>query len=467
MKEPRRNESGVRRLSLAEWDARYDELKAAGMAEPAYGGRLSRRLACGETRLATLKFDDSPAALRLWNFVLTEYERLEEARAGGEIIVGAMKDLGTVPVMAFALKGVRAFYPDGVWWMPCLMQGGDGLMETADALGIDESFCPVRAMLGAFVTGSQFPRPDLLTCSVGAVCDDFSAVAQRLSGLGHAILWWEMPRRRRPGPGEAAVPLPGGIAAPRAQVDMVAAELERVRGAISGAAGRRLDDAALAVGIRRANEVRRLLGRLREAAFTAARAPLPALEMLIAEMLAIHFCSDLDETRAVLAALLKTVEERAEAGAGHLAPDAVRVFWVNPAADLRAMNMLEDRGGRVCGTDYLFTHALDAIPEEAPPIEALARSALSDPMAGPAEDRAARILADVRRFGAEALVVSRIPGASHCATEGAAIREVVGGEAGIPTVEIEVPSVADAAEKSIGGRLQALIETAREGKSAA
>ena len=72
--------------------------------------------------------------------------------------------------------------------------------------------------------------------------------------------------------------------------------------------------------------------------------------MLIAEMLAIHFCSDQDEAIGVLDELLAEVRARVSAGIGVLAADAVRVFWVNPVADLRVMNLLEDVGGRVCGT---------------------------------------------------------------------------------------------------------------------
>lgn len=109
------------------------------------------------------------------------------------------------------------------------------------------------------------------------------------------------------------------------------------------------------------------------------------------------------------------------AGDGVFPPGAARVFWVNPVADLWVMNLLEDVGGRVCGTEYLFCHALDAIPEDLPPMEALARMALADPMVGSPVDRAERIAADVDRFGAEAVVVSRIPGASHCALEGLVI----------------------------------------------
>ena len=105
------------KLSLNAWDERYEELRRAGLREPAYGGPLRRHVEREKDfRLEQLQFDNSPAALRLWNFLLTENERLRQARARGEKIVGTMKDLGTVPVMAYSLPGVRAFYPDGAWW---------------------------------------------------------------------------------------------------------------------------------------------------------------------------------------------------------------------------------------------------------------------------------------------------------------------------------------------------------------
>ena len=94
-----------------------------------------------------------------------------------------MKDLGTVPVMAYALENLVAFYPDGDL-VAALSLGGrtgerakeraergakrrmarcrPGLLEIANSLGIDKSFCPVRALLGAFVAGNRFPLPGLL-----------------------------------------------------------------------------------------------------------------------------------------------------------------------------------------------------------------------------------------------------------------------------------------------------------------
>ena len=453
-----------RQITLDQWDREYDRLHAAGLSEPAYGGPLHRHVADGDTRLLKLRYDNSPAALRLWNFLLTEEDRLQAARDAGRKLVGTMKDLGTVPVMAYSLDNVTAFYPDGTWWIPCVMELNAGLLGIADSLGIDESFCPVRAMLGAFVTQAHFPIPDLLTCSVGATCDDFSAIAQRLNGLGHPILWWEIPHRRAPEPGEEAVTLPGGFSAPRSQVEFVRSELDRVRVALEETAGQSLDDDMLARGIAKANRVRELLQRLRHRAFTAPLCPMPALDMLIAEMLAIHFCSDRDETILVLEELLDEVNRRVAAGLGHLSPDAARIFWVNPVADLQVMNLLEDCGGRVCGTDYLFAHALDPIPTALPPMEALARMALADPMVGSAINRAARIVADIRRFDAEAVLVSRIPGASHCALEGEIIGQIVREQCGLPVLQIEVPSITDATQATLRTRLEALVEMVKDRK---
>jgi hypothetical protein len=88
--------------------------------------------------------------------------------------------------------------------------------------------------------------------------------------------------------------------------------------------------------------------------------------------------------------------------------------------------------------------------------------ALADPMVGPAADRAERVYADAEAGGAEALVVSRIPGASHCATEGELIAEHVGGRLGIPCIEIEVPPVSDSYMPGLRTRLEALIEAVHQ-----
>jgi benzoyl-CoA reductase/2-hydroxyglutaryl-CoA dehydratase subunit BcrC/BadD/HgdB len=451
-----------KKISLESWNQRHAELIAAGLHESWYGGPLQRHVQEeGDRRLLHLQFDNSPAALRLWNFLLTENQRLHQARSHGEKIVGTMKDLGTVPVMVYALPGLRAFYPDGAWWTPCLMECSDNLLQQAEALGIGATFCPVRAMLPAMIGGGHFPRPDLLICSTGAVCDDFNAIAQRMEHLGCHIHWWEVPRRRSPDPEEPACDLPGGLKAPALLVECVREELEQVRHQLSELAGKPLTDKLLAASIRRANEVRRILAALRQEVYTRARAPLPALEMLIAEMLAIHFCSDQAESLDVLAELLQEARRRTASQQYILPLEAIRTYWVNPVADLRAMNLLEECGGRVCGSDYMFTHALDLIPENLPPMEALARSALADSMVGPASDRAVRVIQECKDNRAEALIISRIPGASHCAWEGNIIRDMAVKNLEIPVLEMEIPAVCDAMSPSLRTRLQAIIETAQ------
>ena len=449
-------------LTLEQWDGRYHDLMASESDEPWYGGRLSRHADDGDSRLRRVLFDNSKASLDLWNFLLTEEDRLHDARKKGKKLIGTMKDLGTVPVMVYSHPELVAFYPDGAWWIPCVMESNSGLLEIADRLGVGDSFCPVRAMLGAFAAGTHFPIPDLLVCSVGATCDDFSAIAQRVNGLGHPVFWWEIPHRQEIEIERTAVRLPGGFYAPEDQIVFVKNELMRVRKAIADLSGSPLTDKMLTSGIGIANHIRAYLNELREIVFRARVAPLPALELLIAEMMALHYCSDRDEVLKILTRLLETVKGRVSAGVGYFGPDAARIFWVNPVADIRVMNMLEECGGRICGTEYLFTHALERIPMLMPPMDALARIAIADPMVGSARDRADRIYRDIERFGAEAVLISRIPGASHCALEGDIIKDLVGSALEIPVIEIEVPSVSDTLESNLKKRLGALVETVRE-----
>jgi len=452
-------------ISLHDWEAQYARLRQQGLVEPSYGGPLQRHFTAGrDLRLQSLWFDNSAASLRLWNFLLTEEDRLREARAVGNKLVGVMKDLGTTPIIAYSVPNLVAFYPDGAWWIPCVMEMGDGLLHIADRLGIDESFCPVRAMLGAFLNEAHFPRPDLLLCSVGATCDDFSAIAQRLNGLGFPILWWEIPHRRHPDKNEPVIELAHGRQLPMTQVQFVTREFERLCRALSELAGHEITDIDLKNSIQHSNRMRALLGELRHLIFTAPRCPLPALELLIAEMMAIHYCSDANEVILVMEDLLNTVRHRSTQGLGFLSPDAARLYWVNPVADLRVMNLVERCGGRICGTDNMFTHALDPIPSHLPPLEALACMALSDPMVGSSQDRAERICQEMRQWNCEGLVVSRIPGASHCAWESGVIAKRVNDELGLPVLEVEIPPLSDAMSASMQSRLEALVETIQSGR---
>ena len=137
----------------------------------------------------------------------------------------------------------------------------------------------------------------------------------------------------------------------------------------------------------------------------------------------------------------------------------IKAVWL---ISLQMMNLLEDCSGRICGTDYLFAHALDIIPTDIEPMEALGRMALADPMVGSSADRAERICRDICVFGAEAIIISRIPGASHCATEGAVIAEIVHSKLGLPYLEIEVPTVTDALQPNLRTQIEALVETVKQ-----
>jgi hypothetical protein len=167
------------------------------------------------------------------------------------------------------------------------------------------------------------------------------------------------------------------------------------------------------------------------------------------------------ETLAVLDELLAEVEHRVNRQQGVLPADAARIYWVNPVADLCAMNLVEACGGRICGADYLFSHAILDIPEELPPLEALARIALADRMVGPARDRARQIRDEAQSCDAEAVIVSRIPGASHCAWEGTVIAGEIAAHLDIPVLEIEVPPLTDGTQATLRSRLEALVETVR------
>jgi len=408
----------------------------------AYQGALQRHAQSGDRRLLHLDFHLSPASHDLWNFLLTEEERLHAARRSGKLIIGALKDLGTIPILVNAYHEAVAFYPDGAWWLPCFKEQSTKLLSVADALGAGEGFCPVRAMLGAFELGCHFPIPDVMFCSTGAICDDFKAIAQRLVERRHPIHFWEMPHVREAQADEAALELANGLRVPMLLREVVEDELRCIANILDLKTGEAICEKKLHAAIVRSNRVRRSLARIRASA-------LPSLERLICEMMALHYCSDYACCEAVLA----HVAEEAET----LTTDAHQkpVYWINPVADVRAMNLVEEAGGRLCGTDFMFTHALAPLDEGLSPFDTLARMALADPMAGTIRARMSACLADAKRCGAKGVIVSRIPGASHCAFEASMLTTI----SDLPILEIEIPSLADASSPSLMTRLQGFVES--------
>ena len=77
-------------ITLDQWAERYRQLCDGGLREPWYGGPLARHVADGDYRLLRLRYDNSAAALRLWNFLLTEESRLFKARQEGKKIIGTV-----------------------------------------------------------------------------------------------------------------------------------------------------------------------------------------------------------------------------------------------------------------------------------------------------------------------------------------------------------------------------------------
>jgi len=449
------------RISLHDWDLRYASWSARGLRQTPHGGRLSQHVADSESRLQELLLDHSTAALRLWDFVLGESQRLFAAETAGKPLVATMRDVGVASVIAASLPDAVVFRPDAAWCMPLSMETGVCDALVADRCGIDASFCPARSVLGAMLSNVHFPPPRLLVCSAGAACDDFTAIAQRLESLGHPVCWWEMPRRRNPASAEPAISLPAACTAPASQVAFVRGQLGQLVARLEQAGSARLDDSALFRGISAANRLRRLLGELLAAVAAAPRCPLPALETAMAELLAIHGCSDRDEAAAILENLLEEVRRRMDRGEGVVPDDAVRVFWVNPVVDLSVLNLLEQCGGRLCGSDCLFCQAAEPIPDDLPPLEALARSALADPVVGPLADRARRICERAIAARAEVVVISRIPAARHCALDALPLRRMIGRRLDVPVVQITVPSEAWTLRTNLRPRLQGLIESAR------
>ncbi len=181
---------------------RYAELCARqGCASRPTAGRCAGTSPTATSACLRLRMDNSAAALRLWNFLLTEEDRLHRARGRGQ--ADRRHDEGPGHRAGDGLLAARtlvAFYPDGAWWIPCVMeQQRRACWQIADRWASTIRSARCARCSGRSSTEQHFPLPDLLTCSVGATCDDFSAIAQRLAALGHPILWWEMPHRRAPG----------------------------------------------------------------------------------------------------------------------------------------------------------------------------------------------------------------------------------------------------------------------------
>jgi benzoyl-CoA reductase/2-hydroxyglutaryl-CoA dehydratase subunit BcrC/BadD/HgdB len=448
-------------VDVRQWDAEFAPQAAAARDRfVARYGRSDRRsylhppshwAAQGDRRLSRLRYDLDPASLGLCGLVESQTERLHARARDGARVIAAMKDLSVVPVFTALAEDAVCFYADMAYMQPCTSE--DPLfLKLAAERGLDDTFCDVRAVVGALVDGEYWPRPDLCVGAVGACCDDFSVCMQHVQSLGHPLLFWEIP----------AI----GDGVESRDRAFVARELARVRNTVEGVLGRSIPDRELAENIRAVNRLRRRASRIRDLAYSRHAAPLPALETLLAEAIPADFASDLEAALDLYGEVEALCERRVARGEHALDPEAVRLMMVTPSMDLCLQNVLEDLGARVTGTEYMLGHAYREIPESLPPLEALAANVLENPMIGSAARRAGIICAEAEKYAAEGVVVVSFFGASHCAYESRIITEAVRDRLGLPTVVLNCQTVTNGLPEPVRNRLEAVIETIRARRTA-
>lgn len=438
------NDPKPRKITLVEWSRQFRQLDESVIRQftyyenPEWGIYLSPPatfMVYGAKELKRLKMDNSLAALRLWGFVFNESERLYRARQIGRKVVATMGDLGIVPTLVMAFPNCVPFYPECIWWTPFFRESKD-LLNTSTMLGIPEGSCFVRAALAAFYKKAYFPRPDLLIGSTGASCDDYSGVMQMVEELGHEILWVEIPFRK----------------SARAE-EYLTAEYERILGRMRQLTGV-TSDHGLAESIKKANRLRRAVGKLKQLCYTASAAPLPALELMTIEFGNMYGYGDFDEWTRIVEAVVATVEKRVGGQSGVLDAGAVPIAWISPSADPYVLNLVEDLGCRVVATEYVINQALVEIEEDIEPVRALARAFLQASLIGSTEDRVRRIREQVEAGTVRGVLITNSMGASHCAMETRLIEKMLGR---VPVLSIDIPEPFGITEQ-IRTRLEAFVE---------
>ncbi len=466
----------VKKISVMEWEERMPQVPEAYRQQCTVLRSLvpggvrylfsPYEYSCrGDTLLRRLKFDSSLAALRLWAFIFSEKDRLFLAKEKGWKIFAAMKDLGPVPVLSYAVPESITFYADELWWAPCFAEESH-LLDEAARLGAGDELCFVRAALGAMKTLDYFPAPDLCIAGVGACCDDFSAVMQLIEAEGYATHWWEMAERFDPSTAIITEKFLHTSAGSSPYLEsariFVATQLKGVVRRLEEVSGKTITEAMLRKSRDQSNAIRSRISELRDLVYGAKQPPLPGLEMLLAEFIAPHACSDPDEAVAVLDELLKTVRDRLAKKLSPLSADPLRVFWATPPTDAALINLLEDLGGCIAGTEYMISHSFLKIAENISVIDAVAENCMDDPMTGSAAFRARRIIEGAKKYGAEGIIISGISGASHCAFDETAITAAVETELNIPVLSFDVPYSPGRLNEQVVTRMQGFMELLRQ-----
>ncbi len=396
----------------------------------------------GARHLLRLKFDNSLSALRLWGFVFNETERLFRARQIGRKIIAVMGDLGGLPPLVYSFSNLIAFYPDCLWWQPFLQENYT-LFEAAATYGLPETSCYSRAVIGAFLKNSYFPKPDLIIASTGASCDDYSSVMQIVHHLyKERFIWLEIPPRKNISRGRS----------------LLASEYKGLLKALEELSGERMTIDKLRKGLLRVNRIRRTYQRLKDLVGKARVSPLPALEMLWLEFGNLHFYSDIEEWEKILNNIFTTVRRRVKEGKGVLKEEAKKIVWVTPPADPYYLTYFEDCGARIVGSEYLINQALGEIDTSKDLFFALADAYLRASLIGRSEERARLIIEAVKRYDGRGVVISGIFGASHCAYETEILRDEIRKKAKVPVFAFDIPLPSEGIPKQTKTRIQSFLE---------
>jgi benzoyl-CoA reductase/2-hydroxyglutaryl-CoA dehydratase subunit BcrC/BadD/HgdB len=179
---------------------------------------------------------------------------------------------------------------------------------------------------------------------------------------------------------------------------------------------------------------------------------------MLCEFLAIHYCSDPIQCAVVLEDVLEVVRRRVELGQGVLGGGAYRTVWAMPCTDPSIVQLWEQLGGCVAGTEYLISHSRYRIRTDGAPLRALAEAVLNDPCIGTTAFRARRVVEEVRKYQAEGVIIPSIFGASHCSYEIREITSAVHRQCGVPVLSFEVPFSSKGVSDQVMGRLQAFAE---------
>jgi benzoyl-CoA reductase/2-hydroxyglutaryl-CoA dehydratase subunit BcrC/BadD/HgdB len=453
--------NSLRQINYREWLAEFEQVSDAEIEKTRYFRHLkvapwsqylfppSTYALYGQRLLKKIRFDPSVAALRLWGFALSEGERIFRARQAGMKIVAVMGDLGALPPLVYSFPNTVAFYPDCLWWVPFMMES-PVLFEEAQGYGLGDDCCFVRAALGAFSKKAYFPRPDLCIATVGATCDDMSAVISEAELLGNEIYYFELPLRNETGnSGDWK--------------EFISDQYRRLCKYIEKVLNIPFSNENFFNTLKKINHMRKLIADISELNSQSEFCPMGAIEMMNAEFSALSYYGDPDECAEVLNDLKREMEFRADNNIGYSEND-LRLVWITPPADPLLLNYAEKLGGRIVGTEYLINQTKSTFKTEGDPFEILAENQLQSTLIGSSDYRVNLILEQVTRTQAEGVIISGVFGSSHCPYETAPIVEALH-KTGTPVLAFDVVAPGkDYLQSQIFSRMEAFMETLRARK---